>query len=1051
MTDPTDAVPSRDELGLQYLETLPFEPYPLQEEAISAWFDSEQGVLVCAPTGTGKTVVAEAALFEALHSRKRAYYTTPLIALCEQKFRELQEKVVSWGFFPEDVGLVTGNRRENPDAPIIVAVAEILFNRLLHTETFEFDDVSAVVMDEFHSFNDIERGIVWELSLSMLPEHVRLMLLSATVGNAYDFVAWLRNAHHRKIELVQGTERRVPLTFSWVEDQLLPEFLESMVHGGDDEGFTPALVFCFNRDQCWDVAEQIKGRSILQPGQQAKLAEELAKYKMTTGIGPKMRQLLLRGVGVHHAGVLPKYRRIVEDLFQKKLLAFATCTETLAAGINLPARSVVVPSLMKGPKGKKRLLDPSTAHQIFGRAGRPQYDSQGFVFALAHEDDVRMNRWRVRYDQIPENTKDPGLIKAKKALKKKQPKKSPDEQYWTEAQYDKLRDAKPVNLASHGLFPWRLLAYLLDFSPDLEKIRDVVRHRLMSGAEIEAGLRDLDRMLVTLWDAGLVRLDPAPPTSSHLAESNGTNTSDATQTVDSNTSSGGENLSGEVHLNSGDDVYTERLDVAWNAVPKTQLLEVRRSDQPVESLMDLAWYRTPDNLPLHGGASKAGDSMVWTGSVTTVVKGDDGPDAWDALDSLLEEELDDSATDADSFDRSADESSADESLDDVKEQEMEPRNSNTVGGRQSDNSSESECSDRNHFSGENNHSDDASGSSREKGVAEESLSEDATGPSAKSPTTLFGTSLDIGTRDSSGGKLPASKSNEKPKLVASQASESDRVAEFQRAASGQKTETPATDSDDDESPMVEITWRKRPEPKLELPELAIYTPRQAWAAPQLSMLTGFRSVNPLYGMFLLSHLGIASREERIQAFESVLEMPGTVARSLRVPRQDTLPPGPLATQRLHPAILARGLASHEELVYTPRDEEEEYSPLRSYDERPKWVLTLAEKLFLLFDADYPGVHSLSITPVWAAGEILEFRDFDKFITSRGLQKQEGMVFRHLLRMILLLDEFYAFIPPDTMESEWRGDLEEMMVLLTDVCRRVDPSSTEQMLARTTND
>jgi superfamily II DNA/RNA helicase len=757
-------IPTREDLATQYLDQLPYTPYPVQEEALLAWFTAQQGVLVCAPTGTGKTLIAQAALFEALHSGSVAYYTTPLIALTEQKFQEMQASAVRWGFRPEDVGLVTGNRRVNPEARVLVVVAEILLNRLLHRVDspggheahaggFDFSHVSAVVMDEFHSFADPERGIVWELSLSMLPAHIRLLLLSATVGNAGEFLAWLQRSHGRKLELVEGKERKVPLTYRWVPDELLGEQLGEMAKGDPQTRTTPALIFCFNRDECWSVAEQLKGLHLLGPEQKGPLNAAVDKLDWKQGVGPKLQQMLRRGVGVHHAGMLPKYRRVVEDLFVKKLLSVAVCTETLASGINLPARSVVLSSLVKGPFGKEKLIDPSTAHQIFGRAGRPQYDAQGFVFALAHEDDVKILRWKEKFDQIPENTRDPGLLKAKKDLKRKKPARREGVKYWNASDFERLKGAAPGKLYSKGPLPWRLLAYLLKIAPEVDKIRSVVRKRLMDESRIKAGEKTLDQMLLTLARGGFVTLEPEPPPP---------------------------------------------------------------------------------------------------------------------------------------------------------------------------------------------HRDEPGGSPKEPDAAEEKV------------------------------------------------------------------------------------------------ERSLYVPVLARATPALDNLLVFRSIHPLYGAFLLDHLGIADRNERIQALESVLEMPRPLLRYVRVPFPDQLPPGPLATERLDPELIQRGLIAAP-VPKPPEDEEEE----EGWEERPP---TLAEKLRLFFDAHYLDVTDVFTQSVWCAGELQRFEDnFNLYVKTRDLIKQEGIVFRHLLRLILLCSEFMEVCPKETTPEAWKAELRDLSERLTASCRAVDPTSTDEVI------
>jgi hypothetical protein len=214
--------------------------------------------------------------------------------------------------------------------------------------------------------------------------------------------------------------------------------------------------------------------------------------------------MLMRGVGVHHAGVLPKHKEIVETLFLRKLVPIVICTETLAAGINLPARSVVLSTLLKGKRGEKKLVPPSSAHQMFGRAGRPQFDKQGYVYAVAHEDDVKILKWRTKYDQIDPRSKDPSIMRARKALERKKPTRRKTEQYWSAGQFGQLIEAGPAKLRSPSMIGYSVLIYLLTKTGTIEPARAFLSRRFNTAERIEMFQQQLDYMIENLAGLGYV-------------------------------------------------------------------------------------------------------------------------------------------------------------------------------------------------------------------------------------------------------------------------------------------------------------------------------------------------------------------------------------------------------------------------------------------------------------------------------------------------------------------------------------------------------------------
>ena len=246
----------------------------------------------------------------------------------------------------------------------------------------------------------------------------------------------------------------------------------------------------------------------------------------------------------------------------------------------------------------------------------------------------------------------------------------------------------------------------------------------------------------------------------------------------------------------------------------------------------------------------------------------------------------------------------------------------------------------------------------------------------------------------------------------------------------------------DDKPKEKKPAKPKAPPKTPLDDYEAVTATPTEAMNDLLLLRG---VHPLYSLFLMNHLGIADRTERIMAFESLLQMSRSLGKSIRIPKHDELPPGPLQTTRLDDQLLKLGLATIDELGLN-EDEEDEKKP---WDDDYVPILTLPYKLQRLFQYDYPYVDDLTVTPVWVVGEVLNFgEDFNKYITSHKLQKQEGMIFRHLLRFILLIDEMAQLCPPDIEFEQWQSEIWPIANQLEEICRKADPQNTEQWLAET---
>ena len=398
--------------------------YPAQEEA-SLGILAGDNVILATPTGSGKSMVANAAHFIALARGQRSFYTAPIKALVSEKFFALCDI-----FGAENVGMMTGDATVNGNAPIIAATAEIVANIALRDGAEA--NIDQVVMDEFHYYSEPDRGWAWQVPLLELSK-AQFLLMSATLGDTQWLEEDLTRRTGRATNLVAGSTRPVPLDFSYVFSAV-HETIEELL--ADKKA--PIYVVHFSQREAAERAQALTSLSgIITKEEKEAIAQEIGGFRFTTAFGKDLSKLLRKGIGIHHAGMLPKYRRLVERLAQKGLLKVICGTDTLGVGINVPIRTVLMTGLAKFDGQRQRILKSREFHQIAGRAGRAGYDTEGTVVVEAPEHEIENAKERRRIGDDP---------KRLKKLKKKSAREG--EVSWSEKTFARLTEAEPEQLTS---------------------------------------------------------------------------------------------------------------------------------------------------------------------------------------------------------------------------------------------------------------------------------------------------------------------------------------------------------------------------------------------------------------------------------------------------------------------------------------------------------------------------------------------------------------------------------------------------------------------------
>ncbi|MBQ3328999.1 MAG: DUF3516 domain-containing protein [Eggerthellaceae bacterium] len=468
-------------LFLEYEEACGIELWPHQEDACLALALGDH-VILGTPTGSGKSTVALWLAFLAMATGQRMYYTAPIKALVSEKFFDFVARLGR-----DNVGMVTGDVSINAKAPVICCTAEILANEALRYGRDA--NVAFAAMDEFHFFGDRERGWAWQVPLLTLP-YTQFLLMSATLGDTSAIAAKVEEQTGRPITTIADAPRPVPLEYLFADDTALEGTVELAMRRDE----APIYIVHFSQDEALKSAQSLASFGISSKEQREAIKAELSDGRFTTAFGKTLKRLLLMGVGVHHAGMLPRYRRTVERLAQLGLLPVICGTDTLGMGINVPIRTVLLTALAKYDGSRVRRLNAREFHQIAGRAGRSGFDVQGTVIAQATKYDVERKRALAKAGGDPK--------KARKIRTSKPPEGFVG---WNEDTYRRLVDAVPETLRPRMEMTHAIaLAEVEQGGPAWQRTHDLVDASLQADEQKESLHRRVDEVFATLEAAGLI-------------------------------------------------------------------------------------------------------------------------------------------------------------------------------------------------------------------------------------------------------------------------------------------------------------------------------------------------------------------------------------------------------------------------------------------------------------------------------------------------------------------------------------------------------------------